>query len=209
MAFLSILFICNSAYAQLWEEWFQQKKTQIKYLEQQIAALKVYTDYAKKGYEVVSSGVNLVNDIKNGDFSLHNDYFGSLKQINPAISNSVKVAEILAYQFSILKLSNDAVKSVQSDKNFTAEEINYLKKVFNNLMQACSAVLDELLLATGNNELEMKDGERLKWIDRLYMDMKDKYAFARSFSQQSNVLSVQRSKEQSEISISKKLNGLH
>ena len=204
-----IVFTCNVADAQLWEEWFQQKKTQIKYLEQQIAALKVYTDYAKKGYEVISSGINLVNDIKNGDFNLNNDYFGSLKQINPAISNSVKVAEIIAYQFSILKLSKDVVQSVQSDKNFTPDEISYLKKVFDSLVLACSSLLDELLLVTSNNELELKDDERLNRIDRLYLDMKDKYAFAKSFSQQSNVLSVQRSKEQSEIDISKKLNGLH
>ena len=34
--------------AQTWEEWFEQKETQKKYLRQQIAALTVFLDYAKK-----------------------------------------------------------------------------------------------------------------------------------------------------------------
>ncbi len=39
---LTILFVCTAylGHAQTWDEWFRQKKTKIKYLGQQIAALQ-------------------------------------------------------------------------------------------------------------------------------------------------------------------------
>src|SRR5260221_4860823 len=96
------LFVCIQAgHAQTYDEWFRQKKTQKKYLLQQIAALQVYIDYAKKGYDIASKGLNTIRDIKNGDFNLHRDFFGSLKQVNPKIKKYAKVADIIAYQVSI------------------------------------------------------------------------------------------------------------
>ena len=43
-------FVSGKTYSQTYEEWFQQTKTQKKYLLQQIAALKVYIGYAEKGF---------------------------------------------------------------------------------------------------------------------------------------------------------------
>ena len=55
------------------------KKTQKKYLLQQIAALKVYISYAKKGYNIVSSGINTIRDIKKGELNLHNNFYNRSK----------------------------------------------------------------------------------------------------------------------------------
>ena len=65
--------------AQTVNEWVNQKSTQKKYLLQQIAALQVYINYAKKGYNIVSGGINTIRDIKKGDLNLHNTFFSSLK----------------------------------------------------------------------------------------------------------------------------------
>ena len=54
----------------------------------------------------------------------------------------------------------------------------------------------------------MKDDERIKAIDKLYIDMQDKQQFARAFTNNAAGLSIQRSNEQNDIIISKKLNGL-
>ena len=76
---LCAIMCMSSAKSQTWDEWFQQKKTKLKYIAQQIAAFEVYAGYLKKGYEIVDEGWNTVNDIKHGDFDLHNNYFTSLK----------------------------------------------------------------------------------------------------------------------------------
>jgi hypothetical protein len=44
---LPLLFVQVST-AQTWSEWFSQKKTQKKYLLEQVAALKIYAGYLKK-----------------------------------------------------------------------------------------------------------------------------------------------------------------
>lgn len=56
---------------QTFHEWFRQKKTQKKYLIQQIAALKVYLGYVQKGYSIAQKGLTTVSNIKKGNFDLH------------------------------------------------------------------------------------------------------------------------------------------
>ncbi|MBK6993319.1 MAG: hypothetical protein IPH34_16520 [Chitinophagaceae bacterium] len=68
--------------------------------------------------------------------------------------------------------------------------------------------IDELFMVITSGELEMKDDERLKRIDKLYADMQDKYSFCSSFSEEMGLLSVQRMGEQMEINRSKILNDL-
>ena len=87
-------------HAQTFQEWTQQKKTQIKYLVQQIAAFQVYIGYVEKGYSIAKKGLNAISNIKHGDFSMHNDYFNSLKIVNPKIKKYWKVADITATSFS-------------------------------------------------------------------------------------------------------------
>jgi hypothetical protein len=77
--------LCASAYSQTLAEWTQQKKTQIEYLLDQIAANKVFIDYAQKGYAIAKLGLNTIEDIKSGDFNLHRDLFHSLEIVNPSI----------------------------------------------------------------------------------------------------------------------------
>ena len=43
----------------------------------QIAALKVYMEYAQKGYTAVKKGLHFIGDVKKGKLNLHNDYFNS------------------------------------------------------------------------------------------------------------------------------------
>src|SRR6266498_4565607 len=95
---LSLLLIVgvHTSYGQTWNEWFRQKKTQIQYLVKQIAALKVYTDYLEKGYNIAKDGTNLINDIKHGDFNLHNNYFTSLKSVSSSVRNYSKVSAIVS-----------------------------------------------------------------------------------------------------------------
>lgn len=54
---MAFVFSFQLAEAQTFDEWFRQKKTQKKYLVQQIAALKVYLGYLKEGYEIAQKGM--------------------------------------------------------------------------------------------------------------------------------------------------------
>ena len=206
---LTFAALClSSATAQTLNEWLNQNSTQKKYLIQQIAALQVYLGYAKKGYSIVTSGVNTIRSIKNGDLNLHRDFFNRLKNVNPSIRKYAKVADIIAYQVKIIKQTKITIQQIRETKQFTEAELGHCKQVFDNLLDECIKTVEELILVTTSGKLEMKDDERLKRIDGLYADIQDKYSFACSFSEDMGLLAVQRLGEQMEINRSKLINGL-
>lgn len=199
---------CNSTTAQTFDEWFNQKSTQKKYLLQQIAALQVYISYAKKGYNIVSGGLNTIRDIKKGDLNIHSTFFNSLSTVNPKIAKYKKVADIISYQIRIIKQTRETIAYIRETKQFTPEEIEYNKKVFDFLLQECIEFINELLAIITAGELQMKDNERLTRIDKLYTDMQDKYTFCTVMSEDMALLAAQRMGEYWEIQKSKLINGI-
>ena len=203
-----IVWCAQTLSAQTQAEWFRQKATQKKYLVQQITALQVYSDYLSKGFFIAKNGLNTIKNIKNGDLLQHSNYFTSLKSVNPQIKRYKKVADIIALQISIAMQSGNAIKTFRNNHHFIPTEINYLQGVFNTLLSDCAKNLDELLNLITNGYLQMKDDERIEAIDRMYVDMQDKQQFVRAFINNAARLSIQRSNEENDIIISKKLNGL-
>ena len=202
------MFCAGNLVAQTWSEWFRQNSTQRKYLLQQIVALKVYTGYLSKGYSIAKNGLNTIKGFKNADLLQHTNYFNSLVTVNPKVKHYTKVAEIIALQISIAKQAAYAIKNFKRNRHFTQTEIIYLQRVLNSILSDCAKNMDELFGLISNGNLQMKDDERIKAIDKLYADMQDKQQFSRSFCNSATGLSIQRSNEKNDIIISKKLNGL-
>jgi hypothetical protein len=185
--------------AQTWDEWFRQKKTQREYLVKQITLLQVYLGYLKKGYEIADKGLTTVHNIKNGDFNLHRDFFGSLKNVNPHIANSAKVADIIAFQVYVIRDMRNVNNFCRNNKHFTPEEVRYVAAVYSNMLFLTDASISELLMIIRTNETEMKDDERLMRIDRLYEDMLDKHAFVQSFDNDVCLMAAARERELQEV----------
>lgn len=192
-------------HAQTFDEWFRQKKTQKKYLLQQIAALKVYLDYLKKGYKIVDKGLTIVGDIKQGKFDLDIEYLESLKNVNSAVSGSAKVAAIIAYQRKIMVEFRRLKDSTNESDFLSDDEKHYVQEVYANMLRESELSLDELDRVLSGSEFEMKDDERVKRIDGIYVDMKDKFEFTKSFSNSTGLLIAQRAKDAQEILIQEKL----
>ena len=51
------LLLVVPSFAQTWDEWFEQKKTQIQYLEKQIVELGIFIGDLQKGYQIVQKGL--------------------------------------------------------------------------------------------------------------------------------------------------------
>jgi len=204
---LLVVLCCGTALAQTpnWNEWFRQKKTQRKYLIQQIAALKVYLEFLKKGYKIVDKGLTTIGDIKDGTFTMDKDYLNSLKQVSPVVKNSPKLNEVIAYQNSIRKDLYKLVLDSRKDENLTSDEVEYIEEVYKNMLEECEASIDELIVITTSGEAEMKDDERLLRLDKVHDDMQDKYAFTQDFISSTRLLCVERAKEKNQIKRSEQL----
>jgi hypothetical protein len=194
--------------AQTFAEWFRQKKTQKKYLIQQIAALQVYIGYAQKGYSIAQEGLNMIGDFKRGEFNLHTGYFNSLKSVNPKIKQYAKVADIMVMQVAIIKGNSRIRRQMQESGVFNGEELDYIMRVLGRLLDDCENTLNELIAVTTDGYLEMKDDERLERIDILYQDVTDKYTFSRSFNKETMVLAASRIKEKNDVQTSRTLYGI-
>jgi len=193
-----VSFCVNVLSAQTFEEWLRQKKTQIKYLVEQIEALKVYTGYLQNGYEVAREGLNAISNIKQGDFFLHKGHFDSLKIVNPLIRKSSRMAGIILLEMGTVAESRAGLKNAKESESFTSEEIAYLSKVYDNIMNESSNDLDQLIFLTTDGDLEMKDDERIKRVESIYSSIQDKYAFVKAFTKKAQILLIQRTKAKSE-----------
>lgn len=198
-----LLFIGTSAFGQTWGEFFNQKKTQKKYLLEQLVALKMYAGYLKKGYDIVGSGISTVKDIKNGEFSLHSTFFSSLKSVSPAIRKNAKVASIISLQISIIK----AFKNIGDNDGLELSDNQYILDVKDRVTDNCLDDMEEMLLVITSGRLEMSDDQRIERLDSIYERMRDKAAFVQSFTGEVNLLIQQRKNEQKSIDHLRKIYG--
>lgn len=205
---ITLCFSCANGQTPKFKEWLKQKKTQKEYLAKQIALLQLYLGYLKKGYDIASKGLNTIENIKNGDFNLHRDFFGSLKNVNPHIANSAKVADIIAFQVYIIQNLRRVNTFCKNNKQFTPDEIYYVTKVYRNMLFLSDVNISELLTIIRANETEMKDDERLKRINKLYDDMLDKHAFVKSFDGDVRMIAREREREKRAIETARKQNDL-
>lgn len=175
---ITLLVLCGTftVQAQRWDEWFNQKSTQKKYLLEQIAALKVYADYLNKGYNIVKDGAGLIGDIRKGDFNLHNDYFGSLKNVSASVKAQDKISFILSMQQAMLDIRQRTLSEARQSNLFNTEEITDLKKLLADLGAEAGKDLDELSLILTSGQLEMTDDERIRRVDLLYSRVQEKYS---------------------------------
>jgi len=201
---------CTGLYAQsTWfKEWFRQKKTQKEYLMLQIVALKAYAEIAWKGYKIADKGLTVIGNIKDGEFNLHRDFFGSLEAVSPSVRNYTKVADIIAMQAEIITGYRKDVKVLQGSGMFSPEELRYITDVYGRLLEGCTEVVDELTMLTTNSSLKMTDDERLQRIEKLYEEMRDNRAFLGLFGGQAKTLAANRQQELIETASLKEWNGI-
>lgn len=179
--------------AQSWDEWFHQKKTQIKYLEQQIAALKAEEISLKQGYDMLKSEWNTIANFKGGEFKLHQDFYKSLSAVKPVVRNEVNLSAVQARLQSIV----DQFNSVDNLKGLTESEQTYISRVRENLAAQCHLDLNDLQTVLTTGELQMSDDERIKRISEIKAAINDKYVFAYSFTNRIRLLSAQRIQDKS------------
>lgn len=191
-----------------WKEWFKQSSTQQEYLLKQIAALKVYVEYARKGYEIYDSGLKNINRITHGDLSLHEDFFESLKGINPEIARYGRVGDIIRLQLRTVRSYNNIKKQINGSAYFKAGEVSYISRVYGRVIGDCTQILDELTTITTSGKIEMSDDERLGRIDKLYNEMLDLFKFSQSFGTEIVQVDRARKKGLNDIKFLKHIKGL-
>lgn len=176
---------------------------------QKLSQLKQILADLKKGYEIVYKGYSTIKSISEGNFTLHQSFLDGLLAVSPAVRNYKKVADIASVQLKIISEYKSAFNTFKQNGKFTPDEIDYMGKVYSNLFNESVKNLETLIMIITSGTLRMSDDERLKQIDVLYDDMIDKLTFLRHFNNQTSILAIQRTKDQNEIDLSRKIYGLN
>jgi len=192
---ICLLLISQFAFSQTFNEWFRQKKTQRKYLVEQIAALEVYKGYVKKGYEIVGGGLNLIDDIKKGDFGLHKNYFDGLQTVNPQIRHYAQVSRAMLLQVKIIQTCQQTVRKLNTSGMMKGDEVAYVKRTFDRVLEDVAQVLEELQLLISDGQLGLKDDERIERIDALNAQSEEMYGFVIRFGNEAIHLGASRYRE--------------
>lgn len=196
-------FFAAHCQAQTFAEWFSQKKTQKKYLLQQIAALQVYAGYLKQGYQIANGGLgNIIGSLKD-EFNLHSAYYSQLKAVNPVVKKDPKVNDILIWQSDILR----TVSKLSKVNYLTSNEKQYVGKVNGALLADCDEQITALQILLTNNQLELSDDERIKRLNGIHKAMQDNYRFIANFTNQLKLYGIQKQREANSLASSKYLFG--
>lgn len=189
-------------------EMFKQKKTQIRYLVAQIAALQVYLEKLKEGYEIVDKGLTNIGSIKDGKFSMDKDYLNSLREISPVVSTSPLFDQIAYYNTHILDGLRNLEGEVRKDDNFSPSERDYVSGIRQRAVAQSKARLDELEWLITPGQSEMTDDERIGHLEQLHAQFNRSFLFTRELIQSTRLLARQRAKERHTIEVLRKLYGV-
>ncbi|MDH7459866.1 TerB family tellurite resistance protein [Chitinophagaceae bacterium 26-R-25] len=166
---------------------------------EKLAQFKQILADLKEGYEILSGGYKTIKDLSEGNFNLHKVFLDGLLEVSPIVKKYKHVADIVDYQIMLVKEYKTAFARFQTSGWFSADELGYISKVYDNLFTLSGKNLDDLLTVVTAKKLRMSDDERLKAIDKIFEDMEDKLVFLRSFNSSNSILMGQRLKESNEV----------
>lgn len=159
----------------------------------------------KKGYEILSQGYNVIKNISEGNFNLHETFLDALYQVSPTVRRYKKIAGVVELQIKVVDHYRSGFSKFKASGQFTDNEINYLSRVYGQVVNESIKNLDDLAIVLTADKTRMSDDERLSAIDRIYADTEDKLLFLHQFNAKTGVLAMQRAKTIGEVEVLKNL----
>lgn len=175
---------------------------------EKLAQFKKILKNMKEGYEILNGGYNTVKNIAEGNYSLHKAFLDGLLQVSPTVRNYKRIPDIINYQRLLINEYQKAYDRFKRSNNFTAQELQYLSRVYNNLLKSSLRNLEELTGIITAGKMRMSDDDRLLAIDRIYADMSDKLIFLRHFNNNTSLLALQRAKDKNDTETMRNAHGL-
>ena len=139
---------------------------------------------------------------------LYQNYFDELRKVKAVISYYYRIREVTSKQLQLVAAYKKAVALFKQDKHFTSNEINYMTSVYSGILDESVKNLDQILLVITSFSTQMDDAKRLEIIDASADAIEQNYMDLIQFNQQNISLSLDRSKDLSEINQVRVLYGL-
>ncbi len=188
--------------AQTFAEIFKQKKTQKKYLLEQIAALQVFTGYVRQGYQIAGQGLEAIGSFSGEEKALHNAFFDHRRGLLSGLASSPTLARLM-YLKEALEKSLTGNPGVVSE--LSPSQRDYVKTIWKQLRSRATIAAIELEQLTRKGALELEDQQRLSRLQELLTRYEEMREFSCFFTAQLLQLSGEQKRMQRELTLTQTL----
>ena len=170
----------------------------------------IWLQNAQKTLENTMSKLRLdeIGDWVEKQRKLYADYFDELHKVKMVLTYYQRVRDIIEQQLQIVNEYKAAWALFKQDKNFTADELDYMFGVYTGMMDESSKNIDQLFLVINAFVTEMSDAKRLEIINTVAVNVEQNLMDLKEFNEQNKMISLQRATEQGDIDYVKRLYGL-
>jgi flagellin-specific chaperone FliS len=139
---------------------------------------------------------------------LYANYFQELWQVKDVVSGYHKVAGIIQRQEQLLAGCEKAMQLFGQDGHFSAAEIAHLVDVYGGILTESAKNLDVLMKVIQPWVFQMTDRDRLALIDEAAAGMDRNYRDMQVYTNQNELIALQRASDENDYLTLKKLYGL-
>jgi predicted transcriptional regulator YheO len=139
---------------------------------------------------------------------LYQNYFDELWQVKDVLSYYHKIREITEQEIALVSQYHRAWNGVTQDSHFTADEVDYMGKVYTGIIEQSIRNLDQIALVVNSFVTQMSDQKRIQIIDQAAEAMQKNYNDLKSFTNENIQLSIQRSKDEHDVAVVRALYGM-
>ncbi len=149
--------------------------------------------------------LNEISDWVEKQRTLYKEYFDELQKVKSIIFYYNRIKEITEKQIQLVREYRHAYDLFKQDKHFTAAELSYMGKVYTGILDESVKNVDQIFLVINSFYTQMTDAKRLEIINVAADQIDINYNDLKAFNQQGMLLSLQRSKDQNDVDVIKKL----
>lgn len=139
---------------------------------------------------------------------LYDDYFQELRKVKTALTYYHRIKDIIENQLAMVKEYKAAWALFRQDRNFTADELEYMSEVYTGILGESVKAIDQLLMVVNAFTTQMSDAARMKIISTAASEMEKGFMDLKEFNNQNKLISLQRAAAKGEIEYVKRLYGL-
>lgn len=187
-------------YAQNSAEWLRQKRTQTRYLIEQILANGVYQDYLKKGYRVLQGGLNIIGEWKSREFDLHTQYLEAERNGLLPVIPKMWTARFAELSRTYIRESRALSQLCQSGSHLGSKEQHLIYQVIARLEEQYTRHMDSFIELATFRSRALNDRQRLESLNKLMDQLGAEVSLLANFQAEVSWLLAQRKAEQRDLS---------
>lgn len=135
-------------------------------------------------------------------------YYDELAKVKNAIATYKRARQIIEGQLALVKEYNWAWQLLKQDKHFSAEELDYMYKVYSGILESSLQNIEQLYLVIREYKTQMTDGKRLELIANAAVQLEQNRSDLHKFNNQNFLVSLRRSRDAGDAAATRQLYGL-